>query len=310
MATQHAGLKRLAAPLDAFIVDGFNFCEPDVRHYLLTHAHSDHTCGLHGSFDLGTIYCSALTARVLRAQLGVKQKLLCTLEPGDTIEVEGVDIIALDAGHCPGSLMFLLVHRASGHRALHTGDCRASPPIVAAAVKAARALGGDRDQEHSGSASSAASSSSAAAAAAAPGPSLVDVIYLDTTYAHERWRFPPQAVALRMLAQIVQVELAREPATLFVVGSYQVGKEKAVQAVTRAAGGRALVPAHRALSLRLCHEWDDAVHTEAVDAADVRVHVSPLGGMGPEVPASGIERKGGRSARAARAERSFTRHRR
>ena len=76
MATQHAAVKRLAPPLHAFIVDGFNFIEPDCRHYLLTHAHSDHTCGLHGSFDVGTIYCSALTARVLRALPHCKRCLL------------------------------------------------------------------------------------------------------------------------------------------------------------------------------------------------------------------------------------------
>ena len=29
---EHAG-KRLRAPFDRFIVDGFNFCRPDVRHY-------------------------------------------------------------------------------------------------------------------------------------------------------------------------------------------------------------------------------------------------------------------------------------
>ena len=138
MATQHAGLKRLRAPLDAFIVDGFNFCEADVQHYFLTHAHSDHTCGLNSSFDVGTIYCSALTGRVLRATIGVRSKVIQTIEVGETIEIDGVAVTALDAGHCPGSLMFLFEHRASGYRALHTGDCRASPPIVNAAVEAAQ----------------------------------------------------------------------------------------------------------------------------------------------------------------------------
>ena len=267
MATQHAAVKRLAPPLGAFIVDGFNFCEPDVRHYFLTHAHSDHTCGLHATFDLGIIYCSALTARVLRATLGIPQKLLHTIEPGDTVDIDGVDVTALDAGHCPGSLMFLFVHKESGHRALHTGDCRASPSIVAATVKAASSIAADARPD--GPSSSTFPSSRG----------LVDTIYLDTTYAQTRWKFPAQLVALRMLGDIVRVEIAREPATLFIVGSYQVGKERAIAAVVRAAGGRALVPAHRALSLRLCNEWDESLHTETNDA-NVRVHVSPMGGMG------------------------------
>jgi len=41
-----------------------------------------------------------------------------------------------------------------------------------------------------------------------------------------------------------------------------VGKEKAIEAVARAAGGRALVSGRRALSLRLCGLWDDSLHTE------------------------------------------------
>ena len=129
MATQHASLKRLRPPLSGFIVDGFNFCEADVRHYLLTHAHSDHTCGLHASFDLGTVYCSSVTARVLRATIGLPEKRITTIDVGQSIEVEGVQITALDAGHCPGSLMFLLEHLATGHTALHTGDMRASQPV-------------------------------------------------------------------------------------------------------------------------------------------------------------------------------------
>ena len=285
MATQHAGIKRLAAPLDKFIVDGFNFCEPDVHHYFLTHAHSDHTCGLRSSFDLGTIYCSALTARFLRATFGTKQKILQTFEPGDTIEVEGVAITAIDAGHCPGSLMFLFVHLTTGHRALHTGDCRASPDVVAAAVKAAKDAVAASTTEQTVSSSSAAASSSSSASSSvpiAPRGSLIDTIYLDTTYAQPRWTFPSQPASLEMLEAIVAAELAREPKTLFVVGSYQVGKEKAISSVARASGGRALVPSHRALSLRLCHAWDDGLHTEQPDAPDVRVHVSPMGAMGAE----------------------------
>ena len=193
MATQHASIKRLRAPLSRFIVDGFNFCEPDVRHYFLTHAHSDHTTGLTASFDIGEIYCSALTGRMLRATIGVKAKLIHTIEVGESIEVEGARVTALDAGHCPGALMFLF--ETDGHRALHTGDCRASPDVVAAAV---------------------------AAVCGPPARGGLDILYLDTTYASPRWDFPPQPESLSMMQRIVEAELAREPRTLFIVGSYSV----------------------------------------------------------------------------------------
>eukprot|EP00966_Prymnesium_polylepis_P170425 3939554-Prymnesium_polylepis.1 len=179
MATQHASVKRLAPPLNKFIVDGFHFCEPDVRHYFLTHAHSDHTCGLQVSFDLGTIYCSPITARVLRATLGIKQKLLCTIDVGETIEVEGVAVTALDAGHCPGAIMFLLHDLSTGHRALHTGDCRASERVRHQAM---RALGhaipdgalSVAPAAAAAAAAAAASSASAALGAPVPGAAAVD----------------------------------------------------------------------------------------------------------------------------------------
>jgi DNA cross-link repair 1A protein len=64
MATQISGIKRLRG-FPNFIVDGFNFLQPDVRSYFLTHFHSDHTCGLSSKFDIGTIYCCTTTAALV-----------------------------------------------------------------------------------------------------------------------------------------------------------------------------------------------------------------------------------------------------
>mmetsp|Transcript_16333 Transcript_16333/g.35045 ORF Transcript_16333/g.35045 Transcript_16333/m.35045 type:complete len:198 (+) Transcript_16333:230-823(+) len=129
MATQHAGIKRLRSPLQGWIVDGFHFIAADVRHYCLTHAHSDHTCGLYASFDAGIIYCSKVTARVIRGTIGVHAKVIHELDLHESIEVEGVRLTTVDAGHCPGAVMFLFEHLATGHVALHTGDCRASAGV-------------------------------------------------------------------------------------------------------------------------------------------------------------------------------------
>ena len=191
MATQNAALKRLAPPLSHFIVDGFNFVEPDVHHYFLTHAHSDHTAGLHALTDLGTIYCSPLTARVLRATLGTKQKLLCTIDVGESVEVEGVRVTALDAGHCPGSLMFLFNHLETGYLALHRATAGRAHPLSLPRPAAAREMACAKPD-----------------AAATTPSSLVHTLYLDTTYAQPRWNFPPQEAALRMLETIVADELA------------------------------------------------------------------------------------------------------
>ncbi|KAL1507499.1 hypothetical protein AB1Y20_008335 [Prymnesium parvum] len=246
MATQHVCVKRLAPPFDQFIVDGFHFSSDSVTHYFLTHAHADHTTGLHASWHAGAIHCSPITARILRATLGVRPHLLHPIAPGETRQIDGVAVTALDAHHCPGALMFLFA--TPRHAALHTGDCRASPLLrrqLGAALRGAR----------------------------------LGALYLDTTYAAPRHAFPPQAAALDAVDRLVRAELAREPATLFVVGSYSVGKEAVIAAAAAAAGGRALVPPRRAQMLRLCGEWDEAVHADA-DADDVRVHVTPLGAGG------------------------------
>ncbi|KAH8069700.1 hypothetical protein JL721_5588 [Aureococcus anophagefferens] len=85
MATQNAQVKRLDDPFGAFVVDGFNFVKafPDVRHWLLTHAHSDHTCGLRANFDAGTIYCSTITKRLVAREFpGRLGDRIETLDPG------------------------------------------------------------------------------------------------------------------------------------------------------------------------------------------------------------------------------------
>ena len=101
----------------------------------------------------------------------------------------------------------------------------------------AEAAGDCNSHSHSGGSSSSDGTSSDGSAAGittgsavssaggggSDGGGLVDTIYLDTTYAQPRWTFPAQEAALQMLSDIVCAERAREPATLFVVGSYQVG---------------------------------------------------------------------------------------
>ena len=242
MATQNAQVKRLDDPFGAFVVDGFNFVKafPDVRHWLLTHAHSDHTCGLRASFDAGTIYCSTITKRLVAREFpGRLGDRIETLDPGASVTVGRTTITAIDAGHCPGAVLFLLAHE-SGATALHTGDMRASPAVTEATKEA---LAGR----------------------------AVDVLYLDTTYAAPQNDFPSQGEACAVIADLVAQELAREPKTLFLANAYSVGKENAFDAAIRASGGLGYVSGRRAESLRACGRWDPSLHTE--DASDERVAV-------------------------------------
>ena len=255
MATQHAGVKLLEAPFEGFVVDGFNFTKsfPDVRHWLLTHAHSDHTCGLRAGFDSGTIYCSSITKALVCREFSERLGERCVVvDPGDRIFIgeRRAHVTAIDAGHCPGAVLFLLEHEC-GALALHTGDMRASDAVRAAAREAV---------------------DDARSRAGRPRQSLGQ-LYLDTTYANARYDFPAQAEACAGIERIVAREVAREPRTLFLCNAYSVGKENAFDAAIRASGGRGYVPARRAECLRLCGRWDDALHSEDRDGADVAVWV-------------------------------------
>lgn len=260
MATQHASIKRLAAPFEAFVVDGFQFQKryPDVRHWFLSHAHSDHTCGLTGGFDAGTIYCSSITKRALERDISPVLSEVCqTFEAGEVLTVQGCTVRALDACHCPGSLVFIF--EMDGYRVLHTGDFRASEAMVS--QFGASDIGFDR-------------------------------VYLDTTYASPRWSFPSQVDACSLIGDFVSQQLTREPLTLFMVGTYSLGKENAVDAAIRASGGVGWLPPRRAAAFKFCGRWDDALHTEdKLDQRGVRVWVESFGGAS-QAPARNLSRDG------------------
>ena len=131
-------------------------------------------------------------------------------------------------------------------------------------------------------------------------------LYLDTTYCDPRWRFPDQRRACAAMAEIARRELLREPRTLFLVGSYSIGKERAVKAVANAVRSRVGVGWHRARTLKLTGWWDENLFlcedderavAEAAEEAKksaareppganapappFRVRVSPMGGGPP-----------------------------
>ena len=56
---------------------------------------------------------------------------MLVINVGDSIHIDelATTLTALDAGHCPGSLLFLLEHGPTKLCVLHTGDMRASEHI-------------------------------------------------------------------------------------------------------------------------------------------------------------------------------------
>ncbi|MHC5035944.1 MAG: DNA cross-link repair protein [Planctomycetota bacterium] len=105
-------------------------------------------------------------------------------------------VTAFDANHCPGATMFLL--EGKGHRTLVTGDFRLDDAMR------------ERLPRFAG----------------------IDTLYVDVTYDHPRYDFPPQAQVIGEIIGFVE----RTKKELIVVETYTVGKNKVLQGLFDAFG--------------------------------------------------------------------------
>ena len=173
--------------VDAFRYGAVQGCNA----YFLSHFHSDHYIGLTSSWCHGPIYCSHVTANLVRRQLRVDPKWVVDLKFDKKVEVpatQGVEVTMIPANHCPGSSLFLfekVIGKGKNpkiHRILHCGDFRACPahvqhpklrPDIVDAV-----TGRNLAQQK------------------------LDVCYLDTTYLTPKYAFPSQAEVIKACADM------------------------------------------------------------------------------------------------------------
>ncbi|KAI9894258.1 MAG: hypothetical protein M1814_004112 [Vezdaea aestivalis] len=181
------------------IMPGFNICVDAFRYgavegckaYFLSHFHSDHYIGLTSTWEHGPIYCSRVTANLVRQQLRVHPKWVVDLEFEEKSEVpdcNGVDVTMIPANHCPGSSLFLF-EKPMGtgknpriQRVLHCGDFRACPAHVhhpALRPDILDPLTGKTENRQK-----------------------IDVCYLDTTYLNPRYAFPCQEEVIAACADM------------------------------------------------------------------------------------------------------------
>ncbi|GJN03069.1 hypothetical protein PR202_ga20473 [Eleusine coracana subsp. coracana] len=188
-------------PGTLFTVDAFRYGEVEgCSAYFLSHFHHDHYGGLTKKWCHGPIYCSALTARLVKMCLSVDSEYVCPLELDTEYIIEGVTVTLLEANHCPGAAQ-IHFQLSDGKTYLHTGDFRASKSM----------------QLH---------------------PLLqrgrVNLLYLDTTYCNPKYKFPPQEDVVDFVVRTAQRYLQKQPKTLIVVGAYSIGKENVYLAISRA----------------------------------------------------------------------------
>jgi DNA cross-link repair 1A protein len=189
------------------IMPGFYICVDAFRYgavqgcnaYFLSHFHSDHYVGLTSNWCHGPIYCSKVTANLVKQQLRVDPKWVIPLEfeiKFDVPGTQGVAVTMIPANHCPGSSLFLfekIVGKGSNpkvQRVLHCGDFRACPAHIAHPLLVpdmVDSITGKTKQQK------------------------IDVCYLDTTYLNPRYAFPSQEDVIKACADIC-VSLKKEKA--------------------------------------------------------------------------------------------------
>ncbi|KAF8637664.1 hypothetical protein AX17_002732 [Amanita inopinata Kibby_2008] len=270
-------------------VDAFRYGSiPNVTAYFLTHAHSDHYTNLSSSWKSGPIYCSEGTANLIIHMLAVDKKWVNPLPmdvPTVIPDTGGVRVTLIEANHCPGSCLFFFegpqtvnagdslykspfIGSSKTFRYLHCGDFRASPRhVLHPAVKGKK----------------------------------IDHVYLDTTYLDPKYTFPPQPRVVSACADLAKrlreggsssankftvdawmtktssdKQSAKPGRTLFIVGTYSIGKERIVKAIARNLQSKVYCDARKTALLRCQADGElDALLTADPLSADV--HLLPLG---------------------------------
>ena len=223
-----------------FTVDWHCKTHPKYLHTFVTHAHEDHLCGIGSVRPPRSVHCSALTAKLIVAKHPQLRPCICVHEIGSEVTVENVKIHILDAGHTAGSVMFLFIlDHGQGKKILHTGDLRAEDHIIDNAKIFAP----------------------------------IDRLYLDCTYALERFNIPPRSVVAQFI--IDQVRRALKEHALVIMGTYTVGKEEIIRDVAQSVGAKVWADQTRARTLQYVFGKTDIL-TENKEEA--KIHVAFLGG--------------------------------
>ncbi|TGZ59629.1 hypothetical protein CRM22_008971 [Opisthorchis felineus] len=190
--------------VDAFSYGVIKGCEA----YILSHFHSDHYNGLSASFP-GTIYCSAITKSLVQLKFGGNLKVMA-IPLNESFPICGIDVVAMDANHCPGSVMFLFHLKSMKRFILHTGDFRFHLDMLLPPSPLAEIVG-RHPIPVSGKA-----------------VSQLHAVYLDTTYCSSQYDFPPQQVIIAGAVEVTRGQLEKDPNTVVVCGMYTLGKERFV----------------------------------------------------------------------------------
>lgn len=181
-----------------------------------------------------------------------------------------MSVTLIDANHCPGSVVFLF-ELPDGRKHLHTGDFRYTPDLLSAHGGLLREAANvppflcnidETEQRKIG----------------------LTTCYLDTTYCDPTYTFPTQAAAIEFCVAAARSEGFNAQSTLFLVGSYTIGKEKVMLALSKAMDTLIYVePAKHKILAQLEMPADDfarfTTDASATNLACAKLHELSLGAL-------------------------------
>ena len=255
----------IRVPGTRFIVDGFQgYGKSHSRwctNWFLTHFHADHYKGLTKKTpdpQNCVIWCSRPTAELCRSRLGIQKERLRVVDVGRTFVVEGVSVRFVDANHCPGAVMIVFdgipktTDATDTDTVLATGDFRFHEGMTSCPIL--REVASKRP-----------------------------AVMLDTTYCDPKHAFPPQAEVLAAVRDAVRAEAHNAQRTLFLFGTYTIGKERVFFEAARALGPETKIYVGKQKRAVL-EALGDAVPAEDMrrvtsDDAATNLHVVPMGSV-------------------------------
>ncbi len=201
---------------------------------LLSHAHADHITNLGLA---NQVVATDATIDTFRARGGRVSWKHIPLNYGERLDLPGVRVQALNAGHVLGSTMFLLIYD-NGMRVLYTGDYNTEDSIVHTAAQ----------------------------------PVHADVLITETTYGSPRWVFPERSEIHKRITErvITTIEEGRIP----ILNAYSLGKaQEAIallqrQKITTVTGNYTIERVNNAYS-----KYGVAIKNVPIDSDEFRDHI-------------------------------------
>jgi len=123
----------------------------------------------------------------------------------------------------------------------------------------------------------------------------IDTLFLDTTYAHKKYKFGAQEEMIRYISDVILSKLA-DKKTLFLISTYNIGKEKILmqvadssccshtRQVARDSGETIFVSEKKLQNYEDCNLDCDLRGTFTGDASSSRVHVTDWSALGETWP--------------------------